>query len=204
MKKLMSLILVLLCLFSLVSCDEKVVNSGSCGENAKWSFYESNTLVISGNGDMKEYYDSVWYQSANVIIPWHFYSQQSNKIVVEEGVTSICAFAFLDAKLCTEIEIAKSVTYIGHCAFEHMNNLDYIILNKSIKKLGSMVFHSGSYNVYYEGSMVDFNNIEIVSNSGYTWDSEFYGTLYFYSETKPVESGYYWHYSSDNIPVIWQ
>lgn len=199
MKKLLSLITIMICCVSMTACNSKIVNSGRCGDTVNWSFYDDNTLVISGNGQMKEYYNSVWYEPNNVLIPWHFYTQQANKIVVEDGVESICAFAFIDAKLCTEIEISESVVKIGHCAFEHMNSLERIIISKSVKELGSMVFHSGYYDVYYAGTQEDFEKINIIENSGYSWDSEFYGTLYYYSE---IEKPGCWHYVN-NQPAIW-
>ena len=220
MKKILVLFLLFTCMMTLTACQSTAANSGSCGEDVKWAFYQhkisnvssitsetdiidKNVLVISGKGLMKEYYTDVWYSPDNVLIPWHFYSQQANKIVVEEGVESIGSFAFIDAKLCTEIEIADSVTYIGNCAFEHMNSLEKIILSKSVKTLGSLVFHSGYYDVFYEGSRLQFENIRKINVDGFAWDSEFYGEVYYYSEEQPTLSGNYWHYVDGEV-VIWK
>lgn len=194
----------------------KIINSGKCGENITWTYYDDYTLVFSGSGDMQEYYESVWYQPNNVLIPWHPYSAQVKEIVIEDGITSICAFAFVDARLCTKITIPDSVTYIGHCAFEYNNSLEYVMLNNTITKLGCMVFHSCNFNVYYNGTKADFDKIEkivpddattieidaatgIFKKVSYSWDSKYEGKILFYSETSQADS---WHYV-DGIPTKW-
>lgn len=87
---------------------------------------------------------------------------------------------------------------IGHCAFEHWNNYEGFVLNKSITELGKMVFHSCKFNVYYEGTKADFDAINIPS--GYeSWQSSFEGTLLFYSETEQAGT---WHYVN-GVPTAW-
>jgi len=58
---------------------------------------------------------------------------------------------------------------------------------------------SGLETVYYKGTAAEWNKISIGYDSNLTR-----ATRYYYSETKPTESGNYWHYGADGVtPVIW-
>ena len=182
----------------------KVVNTGKCGENVTWTYYDDNSLVFSGTGEMEEYYEDCWYQPSNVLIPWYAYSPMVKEIIIEEGITNIAAFAFIDCKNVQKISIPDSVVKIGHCAFEHWNNYEGFVLNKSVAELGKMVFHSCKFNVYYEGTEQDFNAIKVPSTSNdYShidrWNAVFNGNLLFYSETSQQGC---WRYV-DGVPTAW-
>lgn len=104
MKK--KLFLFLLSLFSLaISADE----GGSCGENLTWSYIDAtHTLTISGSGPMENFYiDGPWYSQHNNI----------QKIVIEEGVTTISNCAFMGCENLISVSIPKTVTTIGSQAF---------------------------------------------------------------------------------------
>ena len=82
MKKLFTLI-VAICATTLAWADA----SGSCGENVTYSFVESTgTLTISGTGAMKNY--------EQYTMPWKAYISSIEKVVIEDGVTSIGEYAF--------------------------------------------------------------------------------------------------------------
>ncbi len=85
------------------------VVSGTCGENLAWELDADGVLIISGSGDMDDYYTTS--------VPWEEHCQNIKKIIVQDGVTSIGRYAFSDCKDLTDIEIAKSVTKIGLRAF---------------------------------------------------------------------------------------
>ncbi len=81
-------------------------------------------------------------------------------------------------------------------------NLNSLIIPNSIKSVGRGIFFTLSFslnNVYYKGTSVDWseiNGIDMVDVSSVT--------LYYYSETKPIDSGNYWHFDTDGItPTIW-
>ena len=82
-----------------------IIHQGECGQNAKWSLTSENTLIISGEGRMKDYeirssyYDGGREPFMNVInddylVPWRDYSNDITQIVIEEGITYIGSFAF--------------------------------------------------------------------------------------------------------------
>lgn len=69
-----------------------VVASGSCGENLTWVLDEDGTLMISGEGEMQNY-----YSPSNA--PWYGKRVEIAAVVVELGVTSIGVRVFTSAKI---------------------------------------------------------------------------------------------------------
>ncbi len=116
----MAFLMVLGCFAMLPGITGKTVyaaTSGECGDNLTWTF-ENGTLTISGTGDM---WDLVWDEDeCNYIYPDGWYNELDSieKIVIEDGVTSISDNAFSDLSV-TEITIADSVKNIGDYAFAY-------------------------------------------------------------------------------------
>ena len=84
---------------------------GSCGENLNWTLNEEGVLTISGTGAM---YDYIRYGT-----PWESYRPEITKVILEEGITRIGAYAFpeFSSNCLTTIEIPSSVISIGNSAF---------------------------------------------------------------------------------------
>ena len=112
MKKLFTLI-VAICATTLAWADA----SGKCGENVTYSFVSSTgTLTISGTGAMKDY--------NNTSAPWYYLSIE--KVVINNGVTSIGEYAFEGCTGLTSVTIPNSVTSIGDLAFYECTGLTSI------------------------------------------------------------------------------
>ena len=85
--------------------------SGTCGDNVTWSYEETTqTLTISGSGNMMGYYGIY-------ATPWYSFYQQIEKVIIEEGVTSIGSYAFQNCSGLASVTIGKNVTSIGEFAF---------------------------------------------------------------------------------------
>ena len=88
------------------------VLSGYCGSNVKWSLdTESGVLSIKGSGRMEDYaleFVASWYKNRKFIL----------NVIIEEGVTSIGKYIFLDCSNLTSVTIPESVTSIGNYAFK--------------------------------------------------------------------------------------
>ena len=90
-----------------------VVDQGYCGESVTWKYYGERILKIEavdgGDGVMADYYDGMapWYEN--------FYSLAS--VEIDEGVTTIGAYAFYYSYL-EQISIPSTLTSIGECAFD--------------------------------------------------------------------------------------
>lgn len=192
-----------------VTVGAKVVNSGSAGEHVTWTYYDDHSLVFNGTGDMEEYYDNIWYEPFNVLIPWHSYSATAKEIIVEDGITSLANFAFLDAKACEKISIADSVSSIGYCSFQKATNIKNLIIGKNVTKIGAAAFSDCDFIIHYDGTAEEFATIIIekpkecigpdIDIESVTWDRRFTGKLAYYSETHEPGS---WHYV-DGAPTLW-
>ena len=98
-----------------------VVASGECGDNLMWSVDANGTLTISGTGTMWDYYivseNGAWHTSA----PW--YAHSPAKLVFDEGITYIGAFAFFKCGFKGGLALPKSLTSIGQDAFSGCSGL---------------------------------------------------------------------------------
>ncbi len=103
---------------------------------------KTKTLIFRGKGRMEDY---------EYVTPWYDVAKPVN-IVVEDGITRICAEAFsasidgntgtprYDFQYTKSIKLPDSVTEIGNDAFYYCCGLTKITLPKNLKKLGSMAF----------------------------------------------------------------
>jgi hypothetical protein len=79
--------------------------------------------------------------------------------------------------------------------------LKSITLGSGITSIGRYAFSGSSLeNVYYFGTVEDWNNISIEEGNEALTNA----AIYYYSEGEPTEIGNYWHYDQDGVtPVIW-
>ncbi len=79
--------------------DENLVNDSGTTGDVNWSFDAStNTLSISGTGNMADY-------TAESLAPWDKYKNNIYKIVIGENVTKLGEYAFYNLKRVNEIRI---------------------------------------------------------------------------------------------------
>ena len=98
-------------------------------------------------------------------------------VVLSDGITTIGKEGFYCCVQMKEIVLPKTITAIEENAFSSCNSLE---------------------NVYFEGTLEEWNSINIARGNSCLLDS----TIYIYSESNPTESGNYWHYVNGEI-VIW-
>ncbi|WP_306488341.1 leucine-rich repeat protein [Agathobaculum sp.] len=123
--------------------------SGNCGadgneSNVTWSLEMNNddvdnptyTLTISGEGAMKDY---TWNDDTR---PWMGNLSKITKLIVEEGVTNIGAWAFAYAKNLKEIDIAESVTVYGMSCLEGCDLSGEISFSANVTQIQSNAFYS--------------------------------------------------------------
>lgn len=114
--------------------DANVLDSGTFGSNLKWTLDENYTLTISGNGSMPE-----WKYTND--IPWHDnWSARIQKIVLENGITSIGNGAFINCTGATSVEMPNSVTSISNYAFGECTALKSITLSSNVSQIGDYAF----------------------------------------------------------------
>lgn len=110
-------------------------DSGSAGDNCEWSWSGSDRVLrITGTGEM-DYYDSTVKPA-----PWLVYSNEIEKIVVEDGVTGVGEYAFYNLKKLTAVELSDSVKTIGYYAFRNCTSLKSITLPSNLDSLMPFAF----------------------------------------------------------------
>lgn len=135
-----------------------VRDSGSCGTNLTWTLYDNNELVISGTGEMADYY------SNNGNAPWYNYRGIIESVIINEGVTSVGACAFQNCTAVTLVELPDSLEYMGSNAFENCDSLKSMELPVGIKTINDFVFDSCRIEyLYFKGSINDWLKIELPS-----------------------------------------
>ena len=115
------------CLQNITVNDE--VYSGIFGEGITWFIDSKNTMYVQGNGNMP-----------SGDLPWESYKKIIEKIVLEDGITTISSYAFAECYGLNEIVIPDGVSSIENCAFQNCSSLKRIILPDSVKVIGSSVF----------------------------------------------------------------
>lgn len=107
--------------------------SGTTG-GLSWSL-SGGTLRISGSGAMPNYTDGN-------MPPWHSAAEAINRIVVEEGVTSVGSLAFYGCSTAVRVSLPSTVTAIGDRAFKNCTAMTYVTLPEGLKSIGEAAFES--------------------------------------------------------------
>ena len=98
--------------------------SGFCGtedSNVNWSLDEEGILHITGEGTMAS-----WESEADV--PWAQYRSQIKEIQIEDGVTSVGAYAFCNCSDVAETMLPDSIKNIGEFAFFSCGGLSTVTI----------------------------------------------------------------------------
>ena len=148
LKRFLSLLLctaALLCLLPLPDAHASTL-SGSCGEKLSWTLdTEAKHLILSGSGEMKNYYYKVSHFDIDHIDdrpPWESYASEIRKVSLPEGLSSIGDYAFLGFRSLTEINLPSGITYIGDQAFSNCHALSELSLGEQVQHIGSYAFYN--------------------------------------------------------------
>ena len=145
----------------LPTCAEPVSaaeDGGVCGDNLTWT-YDSTNLTISGTGTMYDY-------SEENPAPWSEYKRIIYDIYLDEGVTSIGSYAFVEIDRVMQIIIPKSVTSIGSKAFYGCGGLG-----------SSMIYYLGEAPEIAQDAYLDSSNQNYTIFEWDEADKQSYGAL---------------------------
>ncbi len=108
MKQILSccLLLFLLCtvFFSTVPAAATVIDSGTCGADARYVLDDRGNLTISGTGDI----DASAFS----------YDLRIHRVLIEDGITAIGDFCFQECLNLSELTFPDNIRYIGIAAFD--------------------------------------------------------------------------------------
>lgn len=132
------LLLILAALLPMVAWADE---SGQCGDNLTWTYYEAtHSLVLTGSGVMENYYPTVNGSEYGSTAPWNKYHNDIVSITLPEGLSSIGNCAFSGFKSATTLTIPNSVTTIGDWAFLSCTGLTTLAIGHGVKTIGKLVF----------------------------------------------------------------
>ena len=112
----------------------EIVSSGSCGKTGTSVSYTLNSnglLTIRGTGEMKDY-------SSYSAAPWS--KEDVRGVVIEEGVTSVGAYAFYNCGTLESVKLPESLTAIGSNAFRGCAALPSADIPQAVTSLGYNAF----------------------------------------------------------------
>lgn len=145
MKKLISIFLSITILisaigsFSFTAQAADTVASGTCGASGytlNWSLDSEGVMTISGSGQRMADYSTTSSKRA----PWYSsYRTQIKRLVIENGVINIGAYAFADCTSLEEIEFG-TIDTLGNNAFDGCTALKHAILPDSCTWLWTSAF----------------------------------------------------------------
>ncbi|HCR72884.1 MAG TPA: hypothetical protein DIW26_00275 [Ruminococcus sp.] len=130
--------------------DNEITDSGKCGENIEWAYYEkTSTLILSGTGDMYNYggIDEAGIDGDEP--DYYKYADNIKNIIINDGVTSIGNGAFHgnmgdNCYVIESISIPDSVKTIGDSAFCQIANVGKVLEalgDTKVENIGTYAFH---------------------------------------------------------------
>lgn len=91
--------------------------TGSCGENASWSFNKiTKTLTISGDGEI---YEKPSFEEYG----WYSFKDSISYVEIIDGITNVPANAFSGCEKLKEVYLGTSVSIVGENAFSSCTSL---------------------------------------------------------------------------------
>ncbi len=175
-----------------IHCEDRDITGihGYCGQNLLWEIDEAtSTLTISGVGPMGIYYDYM-HTNPYTYYPWEGYKQSIKHVIINEGVTSIGAYAFWGFGNIESVILPDSLTTMENSVFRECSSLKSIVIPDGIESLYNDVFHSckslesvtvsenlkyigpmafygcnNLHDVYYYGLPSQWNEIEVKSHN---------------------------------------
>jgi len=104
---------------------------GVCGSELTW-ILDNGTLTVSGTGAMYNY---------NGDAPWLEYAESIQKVILEEGVYCLGAYAFMDCGNLTEVSLPDSLNYISGHAFYGCSSLATVNFPNTLTHISSYAFY---------------------------------------------------------------
>lgn len=126
MKRMLTLVIMVLFCLTALPFGAMAAESGSCGSGITWTL-DGGVLTISGSGPMDD---------MTMGNPWEAYKAQITTVVFTGGVTYVGATAFKDCDNLTSVSFGSSMTELGPEAFSSCDSLASLSMPASFKTFG--------------------------------------------------------------------
>ncbi len=161
----------------------EIIGRGNCGEGMIWLLDDHGKLTIKGTGAMADYLLNMEQGMESTDSPWFSLRTDITSVFIEQGVTSIGEYAFLDCQNLMSVTVPRSVTSIGTGAFRNCAGLTDIYYNKSETWWNQIAIHSDNH--FLTEATVHFTAIILESNHPYANKADISWTY-----THPTEASY--------------
>lgn len=147
-----------------LAADAEPQTTGSCGDNATWSYDEgTQTLTVSGSG-------RVSFDSSRSFPYW----DTTKKLVVEEGITALSNSPMAGEprfKAMTEVSLPNSLKELGSWAFADCEQLKAITIPDGVTRMGGGVFWDckNLEHVVIPASVTTFEDNRFMYDGGFGW-----------------------------------
>jgi len=132
-----------------------VLSQGQCGDNASYVLYADGEMIISGSGDIWDFYRST---------PWYAYNDRIRIVTINNSITKIGSRCFNDCKNLTNIAMPESLTIIGHEVFYDCRKLFSINIGRNVTSIGSAAFNGSSIDKIIIKDLSSWCNINFYDN----------------------------------------
>ncbi len=116
-----------------IAFEVATVASGELDGGITWAILDNGKLTVSGEGDMPGFDEAA-------PAPWYEYRRHFDTVLIEDGVTSIGAYAFFGCRYVERVVIPASVTEIGEYAFAGCSDLATVAIPESVSSIGEGAF----------------------------------------------------------------
>ena len=110
-----------------------VIDSGYCGgegdgKNLTWEIYSDGSLMISGTGEMRQYFGDA---------PWRNYGNTVHSVIIGDGVTTLASgsLSFQNSDAMSYLQLPDSLIRIEEGSLGDSNNLDNIFIPKNVSEI---------------------------------------------------------------------
>lgn len=118
----------------------EALESGECGGNAEWTFYDNGAFIVSGTGPMTDYtygYTGHPYESN---MPWWDLREEILSVYILEGITTLGEASFVFCENMTGISLPDSLTAIGERALFRCDLLADMAIPGGVTEIGAFAF----------------------------------------------------------------
>ena len=134
LKRRMRMMLALAAVAAALWCGSALADK-SCGEHVTWTVSRTGVLTISGTGATYDY-----EMSRTKLSPFHGSAGAITSIVIQDGVTGIGNYLFLDLTNVTSVTLPASVASIGQYAFYRCTGLTSVSIMNPNAAIGDTAF----------------------------------------------------------------